>query len=34
MVFKYSYRFTEKAEQDLEGILRYIAVELSNPVAA
>ena len=33
MVFKYSYRFTEKAEQDLEGILRYIAVELSNPVA-
>ena len=34
MVFKYSYRFTENAEQDLEGILRYIAVELSNPVAA
>lgn len=31
---KYSYRFTEKAEQDFDEILRYIAVDLANPAAA
>ena len=34
MECKYSYRFTEKAEQDLEEILRYISVDLVNPTAA
>lgn len=31
---KYSYRFSWKAEQDLDEILRYISVDLVNPTAA
>ncbi len=31
---KYSYLFSEKAETDLNDIIRYIAVTLSNPAAA
>ena len=31
---KYSYRFTEKAEQDFDEILRYISYDLANPIAA
>ena len=34
MECKYSYRFTEKAAQDFDGILRYISVDLVNPTAA
>lgn len=34
MEFKYSYRFTEKAEQDFDEILRYISFDLANPIAA
>ena len=34
MEFEYSYRFTEKAVQDFDEILRYISVDLANPVAA
>ena len=34
MECKYSYRFTEKAVQDLDEILHYIAVDLDNPTAA
>ncbi len=34
MAFNFSYRFTEKAEQDLDEILRYISVDLVNPTAA
>lgn len=34
MECKYSYRFTEKAEQDFDDILRYISVDLANPAAA
>ena len=34
MECKYSYRFTEKAVQDLDEILHYIAVDLANPTAA
>lgn len=34
MGFEYSYRFTEKAEQDLDEILQYISVDLANPIAA
>ena len=34
MVCKYSYRFTEKAEQDFDEILRYISIDLVNPTAA
>ena len=34
MEFEYSYRFTEKAVQDLDEILRYISVELANHIAA
>ncbi len=34
MAFDYSYRFTEKAVQDLDEILHYISVELDNPIAA
>ena len=34
MEYKYSYRFTEKAEQDLDEILRYISMDLVNPTAA
>lgn len=33
MECKYSCRFTEKAEQDLDEILRYISVDLVNPAA-
>ena len=33
MECKYSYRFTEKAEQDFDEILRYISVDLANPTA-
>ena len=31
---KYSYLFSEKAAADLNDIIRYIAVTLSNPAAA
>ena len=34
MAYNYSYRFTEKAAQDFDEILRYISVDLSNPEAA
>lgn len=34
MAFDYAYRFTEKAVQDLDEILHYIAIDLDNPVAA
>lgn len=34
MACKYSYRFTEKAEQDFDEILQYISVDLVNPSAA
>jgi plasmid stabilization system protein ParE len=34
MASEYSYRFTEKAIADLESIIGYMAMELSNPVAA
>lgn len=34
MAFEYSYRFTKRAEQDLDVILHYIAVDLDNPLAA
>ena len=34
MECKYSYCFTEKAEQDFDEILRYISVDLANPTAA
>lgn len=34
MASEYAYCFTEKAEQDLDEILRYIAVDLDNPIAA
>lgn len=34
MAFEYSYRFTGKAERDLDEILRYISVDLANPIAA
>jgi toxin ParE1/3/4 len=30
----YSLRLTELAEQDLEGIVNYMAGELANPIAA
>lgn len=34
MECKYSYCFTEKAEQDFDEILHYILVDLANPAAA
>lgn len=34
MAVDYSLKFTEKAEEDLNGILQYISDELSNPTAA
>lgn len=34
MVFKYKYQFTQKVENDLDRIVGYIAVELSNTKAA
>lgn len=34
MECKYSYRFTEKAQQDFDEIMRYISVDLANPAAA
>ena len=34
MECKYSYRFTEKAVQDLDEILHYITIDLANPNAA
>ena len=34
MECKYSYRFTENAERDLDEILRYISIDLANPAAA
>lgn len=34
MAFEYSYRFTQKAEQDLDEILHYIAIDLDNSIAA
>ncbi len=34
MADKFDYHFTQKAVRDLEEILHYISVELSNPQAA
>lgn len=34
MASKFGYRLTQKAESDLDVIVSYIAVELSNPPAA
>ncbi|MBE6548779.1 MAG: type II toxin-antitoxin system RelE/ParE family toxin [Ruminococcaceae bacterium] len=34
MEFECSYRFTEKAVQDFDEILRYMSVDLANPAAA
>lgn len=34
MASKFKYRLTEKAQVDLDEIVRHIAVELSNPKAA
>ncbi len=34
MAVDYSFKFTEKAEEDLNGILQYISADLSNPTAA
>ena len=34
MSSKYQYHFTKKAEADLDEILSYISIELSNPEAA
>lgn len=31
---EWGYRLTKKAEADLDGIVRYISVELANPQAA
>lgn len=34
MASEYSYKFTERAEQDFDEILNYITEELKNPNAA
>lgn len=34
MVSKFGYRLTKRAESDLDGIVSYIAVFLTNPQAA
>lgn len=34
MACEYSYRFAQSAERDLDEILRYISIDLANPVAA
>ena len=34
MASKFGYRLTNRAESDLDEIVRYIAVELANPQAA
>ncbi|MDE6849896.1 MAG: type II toxin-antitoxin system RelE/ParE family toxin, partial [Clostridia bacterium] len=34
MAVEYSFKFTEKAEEDLDDILHYISEDLSNPAAA
>ena len=34
MAVNYSFKFTEKAEEDIDGILQYISEDLSNPTAA
>ena len=34
MTSNYQYNFTKKAETDLDEILSYISIELSNPYAA
>lgn len=34
MASKFGYRLTKRAESDLDGIISYIAVELSTPQAA
>ena len=34
MASKFGYRLTKRAESDLDGIVSYIAVELSTPEAA
>ena len=34
MTSNYQYHFTKKAEADLDEILSYISIELSNPAAA
>ena len=34
MEYKFTYRLTEKAQNGLDEIIRYIAIELCNPSAA
>lgn len=34
MASKFGYRLTKRAESDLDGVVSYIAVELSTPQAA
>lgn len=34
MACKWTYQFTQKAKSDLDSIVSYISVELSNPKAA
>lgn len=34
MAVNYSFKFTEKAEEDLNNILQYISNDLCNPTAA
>ncbi|MBQ8380967.1 MAG: type II toxin-antitoxin system RelE/ParE family toxin [Clostridia bacterium] len=34
MEFEYLYRFTERAAIDLDEILKYISLDLGNPIAA
>ena len=34
MASDYGYRLTQKAADDLDGIINYIALELANPTAA
>lgn len=34
MESSYDYRFTRKAESDLDGIISYLAIDLSNAAAA
>lgn len=34
MEFKFDFKFTENAENDLDEILNYISIDLDNPIAA
>lgn len=34
MEYRFNYQFTHKADSDLDDIVSYIAIELSNPKAA